>query len=447
MTRRLSFISFHLMGNRIAKHIYTDNAFTLLEKSTYYVRDASGNVMAVYDRRIDASEETSEFMLSERHIYGSSRIGMDVSTHVFGPDPYTALTETTRELGRKQYEISNHLGNVLSVITDQKLPVEVGSLIVSYSAVVVTATDYSPFGVGLYGRSWSGEYRYGFGSQEKVDEIVSAGNHYSAVHWEMSPRLAKRWNLDPKPQISISDYAILRNNPIRFTDILGDSSVWDNKGYAVHYDPNDKDLRAFMQDGNNLTLMGTLGGEIDANKWFPNLLKANSEESDDIWNPTTFRDNVKQYGKWDYKYASPANPDPSAKQHILGVAFYRKDKSNGLGDLPETYFNFNGIKGRAEDLNNLHFGVVGNAYGLFSETFMLKQAGSAEMGKWADEGKQVPESWRPIIEVKHKYEFGVWIPDYELGAPYGDNPTDHEWIKKGFKYYNENKSNLDGDSW
>jgi YD repeat-containing protein len=38
------------MGNRIAKHIYTDNAFTLLEKSTYYVRDASGNVMAVYDR-------------------------------------------------------------------------------------------------------------------------------------------------------------------------------------------------------------------------------------------------------------------------------------------------------------------------------------------------------------------------------------------------------------
>ncbi|MFO0386851.1 MAG: hypothetical protein ACK505_08740, partial [Flavobacteriales bacterium] len=143
------------MGNRIAKHIYTDNTFTLLEKSTYYVRDASGNVMAVYDRIIDASVETGEFMLSERHIYGSSRIGMDVSTHVFGPDPYTALTETTRELGHKQYEISNHLGNVLSVITDQKLPVEEDDIILSYTAVIVTATDYSPFGVGLYGRSWS----------------------------------------------------------------------------------------------------------------------------------------------------------------------------------------------------------------------------------------------------------------------------------------------------
>ncbi len=37
-------------GNRIAKHIYADNAFTQWENSTYYVRDASGNVMATYER-------------------------------------------------------------------------------------------------------------------------------------------------------------------------------------------------------------------------------------------------------------------------------------------------------------------------------------------------------------------------------------------------------------
>ncbi|MFN9801526.1 MAG: hypothetical protein ACK54P_16025 [Bacteroidota bacterium] len=210
------------MGNRIAKHIYTDNAFTLLEKSTYYVRDASGNVMAVYDRIIDASVETGEFMLSERHIYGSSRIGMDVSTHVFGPDPYTALTETTRELGHKQYEISNHLGNVLSVITDQKLPVEVGSLIVSYSAVVVTATDYSPFGVGLYGRSWSGEYRYGFNGQEEVVEnspsrIFFENRVYNSNlgHWLS---IDQYYNLYP----SLSPYSAFACNPIITIDIAGD---------------------------------------------------------------------------------------------------------------------------------------------------------------------------------------------------------------------------------
>ena len=213
------------MGNRIAKHIYTDNQFIQLEKSTYYVRDASGNVMAVYDRILDASEETGEFMLSERHIYGSSRIGMDVSTHVFGPEPYTSLTETTRELGHKQYEISNHLGNVLSVITDQKLPVEVGSLIVSYSAVVVTATDYSPFGVGLYGRSWSGEYRYGFNGMEDVTEFNDID--FSARVY--SSHLARFRSIDPKSGsilvVSLSPYHFALNSPIIAIDANGE--IWN----------------------------------------------------------------------------------------------------------------------------------------------------------------------------------------------------------------------------
>jgi hypothetical protein len=225
MTWRMFFLSFHHMGNRIAKHIYTDNAFTLLEKSTYYVRDASGNVMAVYDRIIDASEETGEFMLSERHIYGSSRIGMDVSTHVFGPDPYTALTETTRELGRRQYEISNHLGNVLSVITDQKLPVVDATVVVSYSAVVVTATDYSPFGVGLYGRSWSGEYRYGFQGQEKEVEQNESESTYFAQFWTYDSRTIHRFNIDPKCRKDQSSYAILLCNPVLNIDPLGDTTI------------------------------------------------------------------------------------------------------------------------------------------------------------------------------------------------------------------------------
>jgi len=208
------------MGNRIAKHIYTDNAFTLLEKSTYYVRDASGNVMAVYDRIIDASVETGEFMLSERHIYGSSRIGMDVSTHVFGLDPYTSLTETTRELGHKQYEISNHLGNVLSVITDQKLPVEEDDIILSYTAVIVTATDYSPFGVGLYGRSWSGEYRFGFNGHEILREYGSTKATTTAEFWLYDPILARRMNPDPLHQFN-SDFLVLGNCPIRYNDPLG----------------------------------------------------------------------------------------------------------------------------------------------------------------------------------------------------------------------------------
>ena len=39
------------MGHRIAKHVLTSS--DVLEKSTYYILDASGNTMAVYDRVIN----------------------------------------------------------------------------------------------------------------------------------------------------------------------------------------------------------------------------------------------------------------------------------------------------------------------------------------------------------------------------------------------------------
>ena len=358
----------------------------------------------------------------------------------------------------KQCDLTNHLGNVLSTVLDRKTPITAtggsggSTTITHYEGDVVFATDYYPFGSPMSwstpdssgGRMYSGAgYRFGLNGIEKLNEVAGVGNHYTALFGEYDPRLGRRWNQDPKPNPSISNYAIFNNNPNWFKDPLLDSSVWDNKGYMIHYDKNDKDLRAFMKDGDNLTLLGNLGGKIDASGWFPNLLKENSEESDDTWDPRTFRDNVKQYGKWDYKYASPANPNKNARQHLLGIAFYRKDKTKGSGDLGETMFNFDGSSGRAEDLNNLHFGVVGKAYGLFSETFMLKKAGAEEMGKWAKEGKQVPAAWRPMIKVMTKHMGEVMVQEQRLGAPYGDNPTDHEWIKKGFQYYNTHSKDLD----
>ncbi len=228
------------MGNRIAKHIYTDNQFTAVEKSTCYVRDASGNVMAVYDRIINETEETGGFALSERHIYGSSRIGMDVTTYEFISTTYTATDEATRELGYKQYEISNHLGNVLSVITDQKLPVEDAGVIVSYSAVVITATDYSPFGVGLYGRSWSEGYRYGFQGQEVESGITGERTHTSAEFWMYDARLGRRWEIDPMFEefLSSSGYSVNFNSALAFKDPDGDCPWCAFFDYAFQFASN-----------------------------------------------------------------------------------------------------------------------------------------------------------------------------------------------------------------
>ncbi len=164
---------------------------------------ASGNVIAVYELTSTPANpgnntlgETS-MKVTERHIYGSSRLGMDVQS-VELIDQQGPLLDTSqfRILGLKQYEISNHLGNVLSVVSDMKLPVVDSGLIISYTAVVVSSTDYSPFGVGLEGRSYSlKHYRYGFQNQEQDGELWEGAVNYK--YRVEVPRLGKFFSVDP----------------------------------------------------------------------------------------------------------------------------------------------------------------------------------------------------------------------------------------------------------
>jgi len=66
-------------------------------------------------------------------------------------------------------------------------------------------------------------YRYRFNGQEQDNEIAGTGNIMSAEFWEYDARLGRRWNIDPKPDFSISSYACFRNNPILFNDVDGDT--------------------------------------------------------------------------------------------------------------------------------------------------------------------------------------------------------------------------------
>jgi len=67
------------------------------------------------------------------------------------------------------------------------------------------------------------DYRYGFNGQEKSDESKGDGNRYTAQFWEYDSRIGRRWNKDPKPDMSISHYAVLGNSPIWFADPFGDT--------------------------------------------------------------------------------------------------------------------------------------------------------------------------------------------------------------------------------
>ena len=130
---------------------------------TYYMRDASGNVVAIYNRdflTVNATTFTDEIKLQEQNIYGSSRLGItNVNQVVYKKDfsptisgglfqtmnystvldpiqqPCTVMyadangnlivancpTAYSRTLGNKRFELTNHLGNVLSVVSDRKL--------------------------------------------------------------------------------------------------------------------------------------------------------------------------------------------------------------------------------------------------------------------------------------------------------------------------------------
>jgi RHS repeat-associated protein len=64
-------------------------------------------------------------------------------------------------------------------------------------------------------------YRYGFGGQEKSDEVKGEGNSYTAEFWEYDPRLMRRWNVDPIDKEYESPYAAFGNNPIWNIDPTG----------------------------------------------------------------------------------------------------------------------------------------------------------------------------------------------------------------------------------
>lgn len=99
-------------------------------------------------------------------------------------------------------------------------------LIAYYTADVVTANDYFPFGMIMPGRKYqqvTSSYRYGFNGQEKSTEIND--NSYTAEFWQYDARIGRRFNLDPKPNISISPYSAFTNNPIWFSDVKGDTII------------------------------------------------------------------------------------------------------------------------------------------------------------------------------------------------------------------------------
>ena len=175
----------------------------------------------------------------------------------------------------KQFQLSNHLGNVLAVVNGERkaIPDVTGNSIDHFEAQLENSSDYYPFGSLLRERStrwvWKKgpnfstnpadvfltlvnmnedpaniatdgkSYRFGFNVQEKVDEISGSGNHNTALFWEYDTRLGRRWNLDPQGDLlpALSPYSTFLDNPIKFNDPNGDvaPAVYRAIVYAIGF--------------------------------------------------------------------------------------------------------------------------------------------------------------------------------------------------------------------
>ncbi|MCO5269224.1 MAG: hypothetical protein M9897_10045 [Brumimicrobium sp.] len=83
------------------------------------------------------------------NIYGSSRLGATKEA-VNMQNP--SLLPSYGILGNRNYELSDHRGNVQTVINDIKYPLEDNGTITSYQTGISHVFDYSPFGAPLDGK-------------------------------------------------------------------------------------------------------------------------------------------------------------------------------------------------------------------------------------------------------------------------------------------------------
>ena len=131
------------------------------------------------------------------------------------------------------YELSNHLGNVISTISDRKLAY--GSSTVDYfNADVLSYSDYYPFGMTMPGRQYNGgDYRYGFQSQETDPEMLGGAVAFKyRVH---DVRIGRFLSVDPlsKNYAWNSPYAFAENNVIAYVDLEGLEKIYAADGRFI----------------------------------------------------------------------------------------------------------------------------------------------------------------------------------------------------------------------
>ncbi len=184
----------------------------------------------------------------ERPIYGSSRLGIMNKAVVFNLTG-VLVSKSNSTIGIKEYELSDHLGNVDVVILDRKTYSEP-----NFWPYFKSMTDYYPFGYPITTRTYSIEpYRYGFNGQEGDGEIYGDKLNYAFQYRMYDARIGRFWSVDPLKSDYPwnSTYAFAENRVIDGIDLEGLEYYYNQKGNFIGQGTDLKSQDVFTADKKN----------------------------------------------------------------------------------------------------------------------------------------------------------------------------------------------------
>lgn len=290
------------MQNRIKKQKITPSS----NISTYYVRDAQGNVLAVYEKN------GSTITWKEQHLYGSSRLGTVEPgvawTTTPAPTPYFRGSQILN-YGWKRYEVNDHLGNVRALINDRKA---YSSAISTFNPTLLDATDYFPFGAEMRSSlpNNPNKYRYGFNGKELDKNEFGSLNHYDYGFRIYNPGLGRFLSVDPlmKEYPWYTPYQFAGNGPIANLDKDGKepiSYMADMQTGKPYINPNFGNYEWMDVVDPKLNDVMTLRRNLNSDEWYVwKKVGDNSITGGAIFDPNEYHDTKQWSGIWQ-RYETP----------------------------------------------------------------------------------------------------------------------------------------------
>ena len=321
------------------------------------------------------------------------------------------------------------MGNVLVSVSDMRIGVDNTSdgVYDYYTANVVSASDYYPFGMEMDGRKqYSEKARYGFNGMEKDDEVSGSGNSYTAEFWQYDSRLGRRWNTDPVVKHHESPYATFSGNPIYFIDPNGDnaSPIFDSEsGDLLGTDNEGTQGDAIVMDADDFTQNMSHADALSSGTTLDNLpLVYSNEYRDNIQGQVDalatrvdsdgFLDNDEAISHWNYGGGDALFVDigqiPFASSSLVTGDF---DAGGGVGsELVVNFFdvwnNREGTMHRPADNEDL-----GRLYG----TLVLRLVNAQGVVEIVDRNN--------VVGLIDQYDFSNPVLGFIRSRPFGNTTT------------------------